>query len=275
MTLLKIIFSIIALFWAVTLKLTFQHTIFWYAYLIVSILSLSLLAFLLFNKEVRLIKPKRKVTYHNIRKSHSKYAPIPVVPSPIKQTSVDENESINLPKHVTRLITNKHDSYQKEYFHTSIPTLESGPEQKALFEAIQKLKENHFFNSFYSGITNSDIHRDKKHYNGRKIYQLHEQILPYTYSKVLYDPKTDENRVALFMNQGSSQPEDCFLGFIAMEDSFKVNLLIKKYDNMHVYSTIIGGTYQLMTYTTETDLTIYKGFDPYSLAVTLTFFNNK
>ncbi len=162
----------------------------------------------------------------------------------------------------------------KEYLHTKINLLYNGEKQKILFDTIQRLKEHNFFTSYYAGVTNEDLITRFEEYEERNIFELYDNIIPNTYAKVLYELKSDSNRIGIFLGAQNDTEEETFLGFIALEDTYKADLLLKKYDNIQVFPTILGGTYKRVYRNKEGDIKIIKDFINYDLTISLAFYNN-
>ncbi|RST98317.1 hypothetical protein CBF37_08385 [Vagococcus vulneris] len=179
----------------------------------------------------------------------------------------------------------------KEYLHSKIPLLYQGEMQITLNEAIQDLKAQHYFKSYYGGITNTDLISHFDEYKDRNVFELYDNTFPNAYAKVLFDITTNTNRIGIFINKEfkhhsddskntnsldeiDEDNDDIMLGFIAVEDSHRANLLLQKYSNIQVIATILGGTYKRVYQNSKGQIRIIKDFINYDLTISLAFYNN-
>ncbi|MBO0477275.1 hypothetical protein DOK76_09340 [Vagococcus sp. DIV0080] len=292
---LKIVGGFVFIFWLVGLALTFNNSLLWYTYFIISTIALILAAILLYqaefnkvykyaNKEfTRLkVKPAERLSYdedeeyyevldnqrRKRKRKKRKRSNTYLETTMRERKKTNENHGSSNESHRISSIRNK------EYLHTKINFLYNGDKQQLLFETIQKLKENNFFVSYYADVTNDDLINHFDEYEERNIFELYDNVIPNTYAKVLYDTETADNRIGIFLGAASDADEEEFLGFIALEDSYKADLLLKKYDNIQVFPTILGGTYKRAYRNKEGDIKIIKDFINYDLTISLAFFNN-
>lgn len=291
---LKIIGGIVFVFWLVALYLTYTDSIFWYLYLLISSIALFLAAILLYRAEFKkmyrqadqkinrlksrttqtisydedeeyyeVLDNKRKRKKKRKKKDHYH---LETTMRERKKTSEFHGSSDEI--HRVSSIRNK------EYLHTKINMLYSGEKQQLLFETIQQLKDNNLFTTYYAGVSNEDLVNHFEEYEERNIFELYDNLIPNTYAKLLYDPNSDHNRIGIFLGSTRDAQEEMMLGFIALEDSYKADLLLKKYDNIQVFPTILGGTYKRVYRNKEGSIKIIKDFINYDLTISLAFYNN-
>ncbi|AQP53043.1 hypothetical protein CBF34_03000 [Vagococcus penaei] len=304
---LRLTALIVTVLWVIALWFSYNPSLFWYAYLFLSGITLTFAFFLLYqiklkqtyqqSNEQKRRKATRKrlklLTYFSKQQrltgDNSTSQPDPNVKSRryIETTNRPrKNAQNNLSFFTTK---DKMSSIKnKEYLHSKIPLLYQGSMQETLSQAIQQLKEQHYFTSFYGNVTNNDLILHFEEYEGRNIFELYDNIIPNTFAKVLYDPNTDTNRIGIFLHivpknclsepimDEDSQEEstDIMLGFIAMEDTHRANLLLKKYDNIQVFATIVGGTYKRVYQNELGEIRIIKDFINYDLTISLAFYNS-
>ena len=291
---LRVVGGIVFIFWLVGLVLTFSHSLFWYAYLIISSIALILAGILLYQNEVEEIiknmdkdlnrlkfKSTDKISYDEDEEYYDVLDPRKrkrkrkrKQPSSYLETTMRERKKTNEHLGSSDEIHRMSSIRNKEYLHTKINLLYNGEKQKILFDTIQRLKEHNFFTSYYAGVTNEDLITRFEEYEERNIFELYDNIIPNTYAKVLYELKSDSNRIGIFLGAQNDTEEETFLGFIALEDTYKADLLLKKYDNIQVFPTILGGTYKRVYRNKEGDIKIIKDFINYDLTISLAFYNN-
>lgn len=287
--------GVILLFWLCALIFTFNNSAYWYAYLFISGTALILASILLYHTELKKMyrtaddqfaKIKARKTQHIAYDEEEDYYDILVNKRTRKrrkkrkqrtkyiETNHRERKNTNdyrtSPEDIHRMSSIRN----KEYLHTKIPLLYSGNKQEILFNTIQKLKQNNFFTNYYAGVTNEDLITHFEEYEERNIFELYDNMIPNTYAKVLYDIQSDANRVGIFMGTSGEEQEDEMLGFIALEDSYKADLLLKKYSNIQVFPTILGGTYKRVYKNKSGNIKIIKDFINYDLTISLAFYNN-
>lgn len=291
---LKIAGGVIFIFWIIALFLTYNNTLFWYLYLGISSVALILAAILLYQIEFKKIaryadkeftrlkvRPTKKISYDEeeeyydvldkrkrVKKRKRKRAESYLETTLRERKKTSEHLGSSNEIHRMSSIRNK------EYLHTKINLLYNGEKQQLLFETIQKLKENNFFTSYYAGVTNEDLMTNFAEYEERNIFELYDNIIPNTFAKVLYEPTSGSNRIGIFLGSSGDADEEVSLGFIALEDSYKADLLLKKYDNIQVFPTILGGTYKRAYRNASGDIKIIKDFINYDLTISLAFYNN-
>ncbi len=285
---LKFIGGFVFVFWIIALVLTFNNSLIWYAYLFISSISLIVASLLLYKKEIKnmfyhaekkVIRLKANSTHKigyeeeeefynvlNNKKNKSSNFQIGTTVRKIKKT----NENFGSSNEIHRVTSIRN----KEYLHTKINLLYNSKEQQLLFETIQQLKANNFFSTYYAGVTNEDLVNNFEEYEEQNIFELYDQLIPNTYAKILYDIKSDSNRVAIFLGTNDEHHDEKMLGFIALEDSYKADLLLKKYTNIQVFPTILGGTYKRVYQNKIGEIKIIKDFINYDLTISLAFFNN-
>lgn len=269
---LKTIGFVIIIFWIFALFLTYTPSLFWYAYLFISaialILAMSLIIYL--NPD---IYHSIQHFFSNLKKESQNYS-----------IKTKDKKSENYDITTLRQRKDTHFDYKiintssanirhKQYLHTTIPELKKTEKQKMLFEIILGLKEEHFFSSFYAGITEEELIQDYDEYQSRKIYELYDNILPNAYTKFLYDTHSGTNRLSIFIPNKQNPDLDFNLGFIAIEDSNKSDVLSNKYTNIQVIPTILGGTYKEVYKDESEEIHIRTDFDPYDLTISLAFYN--
>lgn len=289
---LKITGIVIIIIWIIALIFTYNHSFFWYAYFIISAIAILLAGILLYQKEIMDFTNKNNSFMNRLRHASTKSLPyeeddyydIIVTKNNRrkkkrrkKRHSFEIGHVANRRKNTedSRIIINESPSNirNKEYLHTNIPSLYEGEAQKILFDTIQRLKQQSFFTSFYGNVTNEDLITKFDEYQNRNIFELYDHILPNTYAKLLYDPASDSNRIAIFLpNIDPSTPDDS-LGFIAIEDSYKADMLLKKYSDIQVFPTILGGTYKRAYMNSQGEIKIIKDFISYNLTISLAFYN--
>lgn len=292
---LKIAGGFVFVFWLAALFLTFNNSALWYVYLLISSIALILASILLYQAEFKKIyqyadkeltklkvKPAERISYdedeeyyevldnHRRRKRKRKKRRT----STYLETTMRERKKTSEHSGSSNEIHRISSIRNKEYLHTKINLLYQGEKQQILFETIQRLKENNFFTTYYAGVTNEDLINNFTEYEERNIFELYDNIIPNTYAKVLYEPQSDSNRIGIFLGAASDADEEVFLGFIALEDSYKADLLLRKYDNIQVFPTILGGTYKRVYRNREGEIKIIKDFINYDLTISLAFYNN-
>ncbi|MDT2849537.1 phage holin family protein [Vagococcus carniphilus] len=291
---LKIVGGFVFAFWIIALILTFNSSWIWWAYLLISSVALILAAILLYQTEIKnlyyraekdVTKLKSRSTqkisydedeeYYDVldnkkrRKKRKKRRPSNYLETTARERKkTSENHGSSDEIHRMSSIRNK------EYLHTKINLLYNGEKQQLLFETIQNLKANNFFSSYYAGVTNDDLVNNFEEYEERNIFELYDNLIPNTYAKVLYDPKSDSNRIGIFLGTTGDNQDEMMLGFIALEDSYKADLLLKKYANIQVFPTILGGTYKRVYRNRSGEIKIIKDFINYDLTISLAFYNN-
>ena len=291
---LKILGGVVFIFWLVALFLTFSHTFYWYIYLIISSIALILASILLYQTELKKIynyadkeftrlkvRPAERISYDEDeeyyevldnkrrRKKRRRRRSNTYLETTMRERK-KTSENLGSSDEIHRMSSIRN----KEYLHTKIDLLYNGEKQQLLFETIQRLKETNFFISYYAGVTNEDLIANFDEYEERNIFELYDNVIPNTYAKVLYEPKSDSNRIAIFLGASSDSENEVFLGFITLEDSYKAELLLRKYDNIQVFPTILGGTYKRVYRNKEGEIKIIKDFINYDLTISLAFFNN-
>lgn len=291
---LKIAGGFVFIFWLVGLFLTYSNSLFWYLYLIVSSIALILAAILLYQTEFKKIyqyadkeftklkvKPAERISYdedeeyyevldnQKRRKKRRKRRT-----STYLETTMRERKKTSEHSGSSNEIHRMSSIRNKEYLHTKINLLYNGEKQQILFETIQRLKQNNFFVTYYAGVTNEDLINNFEEYEERNIFELYDNVIPNTYAKVLYEPESDSNRIGIFLGAAGDADEEVLLGFIDLEDSYKADLLLKKYDNIQVFPTILGGTYKRVYRNKEGEIKIIKDFINYDLTISLAFYNN-
>ncbi|APB31035.1 hypothetical protein ACWN6Y_05605 [Vagococcus teuberi] len=284
-------FSIIVI-WIIALFITYTPSFFWFAYLFISALAMLLACTLIIYLNPDIYYDITKFFSNIFRQSVTDYIndndddnedDYYIVPSKRKKRKKRKKK-----KHydVTSLRQRKdtHSDFMiintssanirhKEYLHTTIPEIIKPEKQQILFETILKLKEDRFFSSLYAGLTEDDLINNYNEYRYRKIYELYDNIIPNTYAKMLYDPKSHTNRLSIFIPNKTNQDSDFNLGFISIEDSYKSDILINKYTNIQVIPTILGGTYKEVYKDDENNIRVKTDFTPYELTVSLAFYN--
>lgn len=282
----KVIIGSVTLVWLIVLAITFSNTFYWYAYLILTgtalVLSFLLLVYLRNNNHHIIEKDEqRKIAndeplsiphlFNRIKKKKKKrkpkQPPLKITTDRNQVKSVADNNTFMTPKTKMSSVKNK------RYLHTKIPQLFQGETQKTLFETIQRLKGQHFFSNFYGDVTNEELVDHFETYENRPIFELYDQTLPNTFAKTLYDPDTETNRIAIFLSSHDQNSDDIMLGFIEMEDTYKANLLMQRYENIQVFTTILGGTYKKVYRNSRNEVKIIKDFINYDLTISLAFYN--
>lgn len=284
---IKLVIGSISLIWLLILGFTFSHSIIWYAYFFLTGTALLLSFILLFqlskNKQTTKVDDRpRNVTYqkplqiphlfNRIKKKRkiSRNEVAIVKPMEKSPTIKDVTENNSFMKQNQKMSSVKN----KRYLHTRIPLLFQGTTQKILFETIQRLKDQHFFYDFYGNLSNEELIQNFELYVDRPIFELYDQTLPNTFAKTLYDPETESNRIAIFLPSNNGNETDIMLGFIEMEDTYKANLLMQRYANIQVFTTILGGTYKKVYQNEKNEIKMIKDFVNYDLTISLAFYNN-
>ncbi|UUV99699.1 hypothetical protein [Vagococcus luciliae] len=283
---LKTVGLIIIIFWIFALFLTYTPSLFWYAYLFISSLALFL--------AITLIIYLNPEIYYNINdffthyfKSHDEITlndedDYYIIPHKKKKKKRKKKKHYDITSfrqrkdtHSDHMIINTSSSNirHKEYLHTCIPQIKTQEKQQLLFEIILTLKEEHFFSSLYAGISDNELTENYEEYHDRKIFELYDHVIPNAYAKILYDPKSTNNRLSIFIPNKKNHDADFNLGFIAIEDSYKADTLINKYTNIQVIPTILGGTYKEVKKNDDNIIYIKTDFIPYDLTISLAFYN--
>lgn len=291
---LKIMGGFVFAFWLIALVLTFNNSKIWWLYLLISSIALILAAVLLYQTEIKHLYYQadkeftrlknisaKKISYdedeeyydvvdsNKRRKKRKRRRPESYLETTARERKMTrENHGSSDEIHRMSSIRNK------EYLHTKINLLYNGEKQQLLFDTIQQLKANNFFTSYYAGVTNDDLVNNFGEYEERNIFELYDNLIPNTYAKVLYDPKSDSNRIGIFLGTTGDNQDEMMLGFIALEDSYKTDLLLKKYSNIQVFPTILGGTYKRVYRNRSGEIKIIKDFINYDLTISLAFYNN-
>ncbi len=291
---LKVIGGVVFVFWLVALYLTYTDSIFWYLYLIISSIALFLAAILLYRVEFKKMYTRADQQINRLKSRTTKtisydedeeyYEVLDNKKRRKKRRKKKEHYHLETAMRERKKTSENHGSSDeihrissirnKEYLHTKINLLYSGEKQQLLFETIQQLKDNNLFTTYYAGVSNEDLINHFEEYEERNIFELYDNLIPNTYAKLLYDPASDHNRIGIFLGITRDAQEEMMLGFIALEDSYKADLLLKKYDNIQVFPTILGGTYKRVYRNKEEQIKIIKDFINYDLTISLAFYNN-
>ncbi|HCM88963.1 MULTISPECIES: DUF6681 family protein [Vagococcus] len=291
---LKIIGGIVFVFWLVALYLTYTDSIFWYLYLLISSIALFLASILLYRAELKKMYKRADQQINRLKSRSTKtisydedeeyYEVLDNKRRRKKRRKKRDNYHLETTMRERKKTSENHGSSDeihrvssirnKEYLHTKINLLYSGEKQQLLFETIQQLKDNNLFTTYYAGVSNEDLINHFEEYEERNIFELYDNLIPNTYAKLLYDPSSDHNRIGIFLGITRDAQEEMMLGFIALEDSYKADLLLKKYDNIQVFPTILGGTYKRVYRNKEGEIKIIKDFINYDLTISLAFYNN-
>lgn len=291
---LKIAGVVVFVLWIIGLFLTYEKNAIWFLTFGISAIALILAAILLYQVEFKRVyryadkeftrlkvRQTQKISYdedeeyydvldkRKRRKKRKRRRPNSYLETTLRERK-KTSEHLGSSNEIHRMSSIRN----KEYLHTKINLLYNGEKQQLLFETIQKLKENNFFTSYYAGVTNDDLINNFAEYEERNIFELYDNIIPNTFAKVLYEPTSGSNRIGIFLGATSDSQEEVSLGFIALEDSYKADLLLKKYSNIQVFPTILGGTYKRAYKNAAGDIKIIKDFINYDLTISLAFYNN-
>lgn len=292
---LKTIIIFILLIWIAGLYFTFTPSFLWYTYFFIStvavILSVVLIIYLKPNvyyefEELFSKLFKKNPTHYITDDDEEDYYMIPQERQRKKKKKKRKKKKRRKIYDITSFRQRKdtHSDYiivntssanmrHKEYLHTTIPDIQRGDNQEILFDTILNLKESGFFTTVYAGLSDDDLINNYNEYKNRRIFELYDNVIPNAYAKVLYDPRTNDNRLSILIPNNYNREADYMLGFISIEDSYNADLLINKYTNIQVIPTILGGAYKQVCKDENNDIYIKTGFTPYSLTVSLAFYN--